>query len=423
MGDAFVLEQERRRRERLSLQIYDVTGWSLPALFDVEARETAVPGLGAAPRLAAGGGNPVLDLPEAGVAYLLPWGTGTAALAVEALEQGLLLRRAGRPLSLGGRAFPAGTLVIRVADNPSDLAARLGVLAQRHGATVVATDTGWVDGGISLGSDEVVALKRPRVLLGWDRPSRSLSAGWARYVLERRYGQPVTAVRIESLGEVPLHEYDVLVLPEGDYRRVLDEDGVARLRAWLRAGGTLVTLGEASRWAAFESVGLLATGTELRDGRREPEPGAEKEPAAETPAPVEPGEKQQFDYEQAIAPLDERPDPVPGALLRVRLDQEHWLASGSDGELQAVVEGRRVFAPIRLDEGRNVGVYSEADALVASGLVWDDARERLARKAFLIHQPVGEGHLVAFAEDPNYRAFAEATQLLFINAVLLAPAY
>jgi hypothetical protein len=40
-----------------------------------------------------------------------------------------------------------------------------------------------------------------------------------------------------------------------------------------------------------------------------------------------------------------------------------------------------------------------------------------------MHQPMGRGHIIAFAEDPNYRAFAEATQLLFINAVLLAPGH
>jgi len=33
------------------------------------------------------------------------------------------------------------------------------------------------------------------------------------------------------------------------------------------------------------------------------------------------------------------------------------------------------------------------------------------------------GHVIAFAEEPNYRAYAEATQLLFINAVLLAVAH
>ncbi len=55
------------------------------------------------------------------------------------------------------------------------------------------------------------------------------------------------------------------------------------------------------------------------------------------------------------------------------------------------------------------------------GIVWEDAKPQLASKPFLIHQPVGGGHLIAFAEDPNYRAYAEATQLLFINAVLLGP--
>jgi hypothetical protein len=47
----------------------------------------------------------------------------------------------------------------------------------------------------------------------------------------------------------------------------------------------------------------------------------------------------------------------------------------------------------------------------------------LPQKAFLIHQPMGQGHIIAFAEDPNFRAYAEATQFLFINAVLLGAAY
>jgi hypothetical protein len=34
-----------------------------------------------------------------------------------------------------------------------------------------------------------------------------------------------------------------------------------------------------------------------------------------------------------------------------------------------------------------------------------------------------EGHAVAFAEEPNFRAYAEAMELLFINAVLLGSAH
>lgn len=110
-------------------------------------------------------------------------------------------------------------------------------------------------------------------------------------------------------------------------------------------------------------------------------------------------------------------------MLRVKLDRNHWLTAGLDDEIQAVVEGNRVFAPLKLDAGRNVGVYETGDKLVAAGLVWKEAQPLLAQRAFLMHQPVGRGHIIAFAEDPNYRAFTAATELLFVNAVLLAPAH
>ena len=88
-----------------------------------------------------------------------------------------------------------------------------------------------------------------------------------------------------------------------------------------------------------------------------------------------------------------------------------------------MVEGARVFAPLKLDAGRNVGLFMPEDRLVAAGLVWKEAQPLLAQRAFLMHQPLGGGHIIAFAEDPNYRAFTDATSLLFMNAVLLAPGH
>ena len=115
------------------------------------------------------------------------------------------------------------------------------------------------------------------------------------------------------------------------------------------------------------------------------------------------------------------PEPVPGAILNVMLDASHWLASGTDGRIGALVEGSRVFTPLTLDRGTNVGRYAGVDDLLASGIAWVESRPQLAHKAYVMHQPRGAGQLVAFAEDPNYRAYAEASQLLFVNAVLLGP--
>jgi len=422
MDEAFVKEQERRRKKRLPDEIYDVTAWSLPLVLDVECV-----GVGAlagetrpfAPDAAAG----ETALAAAKVAWLLPWGSGAAAAVTEAVQAGLKVRVAEAGLQLGGRAFPAGTAIVRVAENPDGTRETLGRIARRHHSEVVAEDSGYVEGGVSLGSERVRLVKRPRVLLAWDRPTSSLSAGWARWVLERRYGQPVTVVRVSSLGRVDLARYDVLVLPSGDYDEAIRAAAVRRLRDWVSAGGTLVALGEASRWLTREKVGLLDTKTELRDGRPEAEPSADEKAEEKPPGKDKDAKPEAFEFEKAIQPERERPDAVPGALLRVTLDPEHWLAAGTDGEIHAIVESRRVFTPLKLDKGTNVGVYAKKDQVVGSGLVWDDVRDLLAQKAFLMHQPTGEGHVVAFAEDPNHRGYAEATELLFMNAVLLGPAY
>jgi hypothetical protein len=107
-------------------------------------------------------------------------------------------------------------------------------------------------------------------------------------------------------------------------------------------------------------------------------------------------------------------------MLRVNLYPYHWLTAGLDGEIQVIVEGTRVFAPLKLDAGVNVGVYAPIEKLVASGFVWKEALPLLASRSYLMHEPSGRGHVIAFAEDPNYRAYAEATELLFVNAVLLS---
>jgi hypothetical protein len=107
----------------------------------------------------------------------------------------------------------------------------------------------------------------------------------------------------------------------------------------------------------------------------------------------------------------------------VVLDTTHVLAAGLGPDLGAMVSGSRIFTPVTLDRGRNVGVYGTLDRLVLSGIVWEEAQPQLANKAFLVHQPLGRGRVIAFAEDPNFRGYAEATQLLFMNAVLLGPAF
>ena len=414
MNDDFIKRQEERRRRRQPDQIYDTTAWNQALLYDVECLAATNAVTAKASSITADSLKAATTtLPDAVVGYALPWGATSAAAVIEALQSGLRARFLAASFTIGGRKFERGTAFFRNADNGTELKTRLAAIAAKHSAEVIKLDSAFVSEGASLGSNQVVTLKAPKVLLAWDAPTSSLSAGWARFVLERRYGQTVTAVRTASLGRVDLRRYDVLILPSGNYSAALGGESLRRIKDWVSAGGTLITLAEASRWAARESTALLETRTELRDGSPETD-----QPAARTAA------AKPADYDQAIQPLREQPELIPGTILRVKLDEDHWMSSGTDGEIQALVEGARVFSPIKLDRGRNVGVYWRHDnRLLASGFAWSDSLGLIQQKAFLIHQPMGQGHIIAFAEDPNYRAYAEATEFLFINAVLFGAVY
>jgi uncharacterized membrane protein YgcG len=433
---AFVTEQDRRRRKRLPDQMYDVTGWHLPSAYDVDVVpfDRPLTTVRTQPMAAP----PAVTLPAAKVGYVMPWGIGTARLVVAAQAAGVRLRFADESFTLAGRTYPPGTAIVRSVENPAETTALLSRLATEHRADIVAVDSAFTEAGISLGSNRVVPLKAPRVLLAWDAPVSSQSAGWARYVLERRFGQRVTAVRVSAFMMADLTRFDVVVLPSGNYTQGLGGPALQRLKDWVSAGGTLVTIAEASRWATRDGVNLLDTTTELRDGRPESagggggagtggagrpsgSGGASGGGGSSSAAPS--GGAASIDLEKATLPKDEPPIATSGALMRATVDTEHWLAAGSDDVLHVMVEGSRVFSPITLDKGRNVATYATGEQAVAAGLMWPEARTLLGNKAAIIAQPRGRGHVIAFMEDPNFRAFTEGTALLFINAVLLGPAH
>lgn len=427
MDQAFIEEQLQRRKKRLPDEFYDVTGWSLPLLYNVECCAAEVASTGnlstlKTPPVAQGqvhGG-------QAHLAYLLAWGKNTAAAALaDLLRQNVRVHTSDKEFTLEGRKFPRGSLIIKTKDNPENLFARMQKLATDHGVEIHATDNSWVSEGVNFGSNQVRFIRKPKVALAYNMPTSPLSAGWTRYVLEQMYDYPVTVINSWQIGAADLDKFNVLILPDGSgfwgggYSAILNESIVQRLKTWISGGGTLITFGDATHWLTQEKVDLLATSRELKNGK--PERKAGKDEKDEAPPTTASGA---YDLEKAIQPKDELPEYTPGALLRLQLEPAHWLSAGYDeGRAVAMVESRSIYTPLTLDKGVNVGVYLAEDKVVASGFTWETSRKQIANKAYLMYQSLGRGHVIAFAEDPNYRAFMDGLNLLFMNAVLLGPAH
>lgn len=429
----FLDAQKTRNRNRQPEQFYDVTAWSLPLLYDVQCFMTEQTSNAQASLLKT------LPRPSgkvqggpAKLAYLIPWGTQAAAATLaELFRQNIRVHSSDKAFKLNTTEFPAGTLIIKLKDNPADLHDRLVKLAEAHGTDIFPTDSAWVDAGINFGSANVRYLVKPRIALVYNTPMNVNSTGWTRYVIEQRYGYPVTTVRADMLRSLDLSRYNVLLMPHSSGLGSVLGD-VSKLREWVQQGGTLVTFGGSSSWLAEERIGLLPSKLEKREkasgGKdadqskdakdKEPQKDAQKDapPAAVSSGAADPVAK-------AIEPGDEPPSGTPGALVRVKVDRSHWLGFGYGETITALVDSNRIFSLVKLDRGTNVGVYAPDNQFLVAGFMFDDARRQLPNKAFLMHVPTGRGHVIAFAEDPNYRAFMEGLNVMVFNALFLAPGH
>jgi hypothetical protein len=447
METGFLKEQERRRKRRLPDQIYDVTGWALPLLYNVEcvgAAEASAGTLEIVKAEAPAGAAPA----KAQVAYLIPWGTQAAGrFLAGAFRADLRVLSVNKAFAQNGRKFPSGTLVVMVKQNSEKVHDVVAALAKSAAAEVVPTDTSWVDDGIDFGSNNTIIMKKPSIAMVWDQPTSSASAGQTRFVLERQYGYPVTVIRGQSLASADLNRFTTLILPDagfgGGYASVFAGAALDRLKNWVRAGGTLVALGGAVSYLASSQVGLLSVQQESlaregaapapsgagRPGSPSGAPGGGAAAQAQAPAAAGPPSggpaapaagrilAKPEDYEKAIQADNEMPDAVAGVLVRAKVDPETWVTVGLPETLNVLVNGRAIYAPVKRDRGVNAVIFEEAGKLLASGYLWEENRKQLAFKPFVVVQGEGRGSVVGFTSDPNYRAYMDGLNVLFLNSV------
>lgn len=435
----FLEEQERRRARRLRHQIYDITAWSLPFLFNVDTVAVAEPVTGDFSRVypkeinagkVTGG--------KASVAYLVPWGTQSAGRFLAAAErENIRVWTADEAFTIPGRKFTSGALIVKVHDNAANIHDRVNSLAEQSGAEVLAVASGWTDEGPNFGSNSVQLMRKPEIAIAWDAPTGAGSAGSTRFVLERQFGYPTTPIRTANLNTADLSKFNVLILPDsgglgGGYGNSITAAGIDNIKRWVTNGGTLIGIEGALAFLTDSRAGFLGTSAENKAlgvadaaGAKKPDAPAGA-PAPAGPAPASPAGKllvTEADFNKAILPSSEAPDTVPGAIVKAKVDQEYWATVGVPPSLYAMYTGRGIYSPLPTDKGVNAVTYEAVESVLASGYMWDENKKQLARKPLMMVSTQGRGVVIGFASDPNFRAYLDGLNVLFLNAVFRGPAH
>jgi len=216
-----------------------------------------------------------------------------------------------------------------------------------------------------------------------------------KFLFEQTFEIDYVPVAVSRLKHVDLRGFNVVVVPSGEVstlKRELGTGGEGALKAWVEAGGTLICLGGATE--------LLVEGDE----------------SWTSVAAVGGDDDEASENEEEAEVLE-----VPGALLRATIDQDHFLSFGYAEAEMAFLVDTNVFLTAS-DTGSNVVTFAGQD-LWLSGVTWPGNSEKLiAGAAAVIDEPLGDGHVVLFTDEPGYRALWYGTTRLLLNAFLYGPA-
>lgn len=392
---------------------YDITAWSLPLLYGLDATvtqgagrldvaaEPPTPGDGASNDGTPTGESAITERPYA---YLATFGSMEDHRFLAALHrEGVRVRMAHLPLTFGDRTMGRGTLVItragngRFGDRFDELVRRL---ADESGRELFAVQTGFADAGADLGSSDIAYLPAPRVAVLGGESVRSGSFGQVWHYFDERLGYPATYIDGGGFGGVDLDDYDVLVLPSGSYGSILTESRLADVRAWVRSGGRLIALQTAARFlAGKEGFGLKM--------KPDDDDGDDDDDADSTKAAEPVVESYALRERRAVS------ESTPGAIYLADVDVTHPLAYGLGSELPILRSGSTAAEP--LEDGWNVAVLQSGTPIsgFAGYKITDDQDGALAIGV----EDMGRGSVVYMLDDPLFRGMWHAGMVLFGNAV------
>ena len=246
-----------------------------------------------------------------------------------------------------------------------------------------------------------------------------MDEGWTRWLLEK-FGfafKDVTDKDIQAAGLKS--KYDVLILPDQPAKQTLEgfakgtmpdeytggmgTTGVAAIKEFVNAGGTVLCLNHASSFCIDD---LGASATDVLSGRVASAGGDYRGGMGLNPP------------QEAAQPPRRTPNRAgrsdfysPGSLLNVDLDLTSPLTRGLPEHITIWSEQSPAFT----SDQPAVAKYP-SDGILASG--WLLGANLIAGKSAITDAKVGKGHIVLFGMRPQYRAQSYQAFKLFFNGLV-----
>src|SRR5690606_10337787 len=147
----------------------------------------------------------------------------------------------------GGNKFGRGSLIITRSDNKSNVEfdTKVTEIANKMGRQLYASPTSYADTGTDFGSQYVHLIKNKKIAMLQGEGTSSLNYGSLWHFFETQLKFPITSINTKDINRIKWSDYDVLILPDGNYNTIFDDEVFETFENWIDKGGKLIAMGNA----------------------------------------------------------------------------------------------------------------------------------------------------------------------------------
>ena len=316
----------RRQMEIRDSVMYDMSSWSVPLAYNLDAGWTTSEVRVQTDRVYEALAQPKgVDNERAKYAYVINWQQRHAPKALARLwDHGYKVRSAEKGFSKNGQQFSKGSLVVLLGRNKhkeETIHADMEAIAHAAQVKIAGFNTGRMDIRSDLGSPSMRPIEEPNVALLMDTPFNSYTAGQLWFLFDQFTEFGISRIRANDLGSIELDEYDVIIMPGMWGNGGLDEIKSELFKHWVHQGGTLVGTENAGAWLTKERSGISNAAL-----------FSPKDDASEEVKDVA---YARYEDREEISGLQR----IPGAAFKGIIDNSHPLAFGMQDRLYSLKFG------------------------------------------------------------------------------------
>jgi hypothetical protein len=262
-------------------------------------------------------------------------------------------------------------------------------LAQNHTQALTQINTGFSQTTPDIGSPDIKLVNNQKVAVLSGEGTSSLNYGEIWHFFEQQLKYPLTSINTDDFSRTNLDKFNVLIIPNGYYERVLSDDNIKKLKDWVSSGGKVIAIDGALRSFAGKDGFSLTYKVSAKDS------------TSNNLTPYADRERESSN------------DLVTGAIFKTKVDYTHPMAFGYGDHYFTLKRGSSAYN--LLDGGYNVSHIE--DTKIYSGFAGKNAVKALDQTLVFGEEQMGSGSFIYMVENTLFRSFWENGKLFLVNSI------